>query len=182
MQRTISRDYTAESEFLGEFNRWCNARTREVNIVDGKMVGVKTIDNTPVLVDHLLTNDYIQFYGKMFNHYNLLRPDHSDYYRRCIYRFYDVLENTDPKLFLFMFVDKKTYVDEQIDQKINRMYATNVEDILQFEKEFRKYTDNYKIICIFQIIDDEIRVLLILNPYRKVGGNYFLDSEKYWHY
>lgn len=66
MQRTISKDYTAESEFLGEFNRWCNSRTREINVVDGKMVGIKTMDGTPILVDHLLTNDYIQFYGKMY--------------------------------------------------------------------------------------------------------------------
>jgi hypothetical protein len=122
----------------------------------------------------------------MFNHYNPLRPEHSDYYRRCITRFYEVLENTNPKLFLFMFVDKKTYIDERIDQKVNRVYATTVDDILHFEKEFRKYTDNYKIVCIFQSIGDERRVLFThyknvdiidLETLSKSGGNYFLDDN-----
>jgi hypothetical protein len=35
MTRTISVDYTAESQFLGDFNRWCEARIRsgEINII-----------------------------------------------------------------------------------------------------------------------------------------------------
>lgn len=122
----------------------------------------------------------------MFNHYNPLRPEHSDYYRRCIERFYNILEHDDPKLFLFMFVDKKTYMDERIDQKVNRVYATTVDDILHFEKELRKYTNNYKIVCIFQSIGDERRVLFThyknvdiidLETLSKSGGNYFLDDN-----
>jgi hypothetical protein len=38
MQRTISTDFTSESVFLGEFNRWTNSRTREINIIDGKLI------------------------------------------------------------------------------------------------------------------------------------------------
>ena len=47
MQRTISQDYTAESQFLGEFDRWCNARIErnQINLIDGKLVGTKTMED-----------------------------------------------------------------------------------------------------------------------------------------
>jgi len=68
MQRIISDDYTAQVEFLGDFNRWCNSRIEkgQINLIDGKYVGVKTINDTPVLVDELLAEDYIQFYADTY--------------------------------------------------------------------------------------------------------------------
>jgi hypothetical protein len=68
MERTISDDYTAQTNFLGEFDKWCNDK-----IVKGKMclipgtdVGTRTIDDEPVTVETLLGDDYIHFYGKMY--------------------------------------------------------------------------------------------------------------------
>ena len=43
MQRIISNDYTAQSVFLGDFNRWINFRVEKgkVNLIDGKYLGIK---------------------------------------------------------------------------------------------------------------------------------------------
>ena len=68
MQRIISSDYTAQSTFLGDFDRWSNNRIEngQIKLIDGKYVGTKTINDTPVLVDDLLAEDYIQFYDNMY--------------------------------------------------------------------------------------------------------------------
>jgi hypothetical protein len=88
MQRIISRDYTAESQFLGDFNRWCEARIRsgEINIIDGKEIGTKTMDNTRILVDDLLSNNYLniytQTYGIYIPAYELLQRHHYNWFCR----------------------------------------------------------------------------------------------------
>lgn len=68
MERTMSVDNTAQMDFLGEFNRWCNARIYQnkiINLIDGKDIGIKTINNENVLVEHLLGEAPIQFSGGM---------------------------------------------------------------------------------------------------------------------
>jgi len=88
MQRTISRDYTAEIEFLGEFNRWCEARVRkgEINLIDGREIGTKTMDDTTILVDDLLSNNYLniytQTYGIYIPAYELLQRHHYNWFCR----------------------------------------------------------------------------------------------------
>lgn len=55
MQRQISADYTAQIDFLGEFDRWCNKRRgTSVQIISGELVGTKTTDGAGVIVDTLL--------------------------------------------------------------------------------------------------------------------------------
>lgn len=68
MQRQMSADYTDEGRFLGEFNRWVNHKIQKgaMNLICGKEVGVKTIDNTQVLVDDLMSEDYINLYTGAF--------------------------------------------------------------------------------------------------------------------
>jgi hypothetical protein len=68
MQRQISDDYTAQSEFLGELDSWCNKRVtaKQLRLIPGTDVGIKTIDEEPVTVDTLLSEDYIHFYPKMY--------------------------------------------------------------------------------------------------------------------
>ena len=68
MERTISSDCTSQSQFLGEFNRWTNGRIHrgQVRLIDGKEIGVKTIDDELILVDHLLNEDYIDLYSKAY--------------------------------------------------------------------------------------------------------------------
>ncbi len=58
MQRTISKDFTADSTFSGEFDRWIETRIREqkINAVPGKLLGVKDGNNNPITVDELMSN------------------------------------------------------------------------------------------------------------------------------
>ena len=88
MQRIISRDFTAESEFLGNFNRWCEARIRkgEINVIDGREIGTKTMDENRILVDDLLSNNYLniytQTYGIYIPSYELLQRNHYNWFCR----------------------------------------------------------------------------------------------------
>jgi hypothetical protein len=68
LQRIVSSDYTAQSEFLGNFDKWANkmVNKKQINMIPGTDLGTKTIDNNPVLVDDLLSDDYIKFYDGMY--------------------------------------------------------------------------------------------------------------------
>jgi hypothetical protein len=68
MQRIISSDYTAQTEFLGDFDRWCKKRIekKRMRLIPGTDVGTKSVDEVPVTVDTLLSEDYIHFYPKMY--------------------------------------------------------------------------------------------------------------------
>ncbi len=68
MERSISVDSTARLNFLGEFNRWCNTRIyqdKTIQLIDGKELGVKTMNNQNILVEHLLSDADISFYSGM---------------------------------------------------------------------------------------------------------------------
>ena len=81
MERTISDDFTAQTAFLGEFDEWCNNKIEKgkMRLIPGTDVGTKTIDDEPVTVDILLSDDYIHFYGKM---YGIWIPDKQILNRR----------------------------------------------------------------------------------------------------
>jgi hypothetical protein len=67
LSRLCSREFTNEPEFIGHIDRWCYARTLEkepskkINLVDGKLIGVKTIKDEPVYLDNLLESSYIDY-------------------------------------------------------------------------------------------------------------------------
>jgi hypothetical protein len=88
IQRTISKDYTAESGFLGEFDRWCNTRIEknQIVLIDGKLIGTKTMEETPILIDNLLTNDYIDIYSNTYGIYipanEILKRRHYEWFAR----------------------------------------------------------------------------------------------------
>jgi len=88
MQRTISADYTAQAEFLGDFNRWCNSRVQkhQINLIPGKLIGTKTMDDTMILVDNLLSNDYIDLYPQAYGIYipskEILNRRHYEWFAR----------------------------------------------------------------------------------------------------
>jgi hypothetical protein len=81
MERTISEDYTAETHFLGEFDKWCNSKISKgsMRLIPGTDVGTRTVDDEPVTVDTLLGEDYIHFYGKA---YGIWIPDRMILKRR----------------------------------------------------------------------------------------------------
>ena len=65
MQRTIAADNTAENKFLGNFDRWANKRG-EITKIDGRDIGTKTINDNPIIVDDLMSNNSIDFYKQMY--------------------------------------------------------------------------------------------------------------------
>ena len=68
MQRTISSDYTAQVQFLGDFDRWCNHKIKKniINLVSGTDVGTKTLAEITVLVDDLMREEYINYPENMY--------------------------------------------------------------------------------------------------------------------
>ena len=73
MQRTISTDYTAESQFLGDFDRWCesNIKTNKINMIDGKLIGTKTFDDQIIYLEDLMSTSYLKLDD---NTYGILIP------------------------------------------------------------------------------------------------------------
>ena len=62
IQRTISTDFTAESKFLGSYDRWCESRikTGQINKIDGSKIGIKSVDDAPIKIDDLMSNHYLK--------------------------------------------------------------------------------------------------------------------------
>jgi len=81
MEIQISEDYTAQTQFLGDFDRWCNTKITKgkMRLIPGTEVGIKTVDDEPVIVETLLGEDYIHFYAKM---YGIWIPDNMILKRR----------------------------------------------------------------------------------------------------
>jgi hypothetical protein len=88
MQRKVSSDYTAQAEFLGDFNRWCNTHAQKghVKLIPGKLIGTKTMNDETILVDDLLSNDYIDLYPQAYGIYipakEILNRRHYEWFAR----------------------------------------------------------------------------------------------------
>lgn len=68
MQRTISKDFTAQTEFLGEFDRWIEGQAKKgaVNIIPGGEVGVKDGNDEPILLENLMSADPIDVVPSLY--------------------------------------------------------------------------------------------------------------------
>jgi len=64
IQRNSSHDYTAETKFLGKYDKWCKQRIEngQINMIDGVEIGTKTIDDKPIVIDDLMSNHYLNLY------------------------------------------------------------------------------------------------------------------------
>lgn len=88
MYRIISGDNTAQLEFLGEFNRWVEFRVRkhQICLVDGTLIGTKTIDEEPIRLDNLMSNNYLYIYPKTYGIYipatDILKRRHYEWFSR----------------------------------------------------------------------------------------------------
>lgn len=88
MQRTISSDFTDESHFLGEFNRWCELRIQhgKIKLIDGKLIGTKTMEDTSIGIEMLLSNDYMDIYPNTYGIYipadEVLKRTHYSWFAR----------------------------------------------------------------------------------------------------
>ena len=68
MQRTISNDFTAQSKFLGDFDRWCESRISKgkINLISGVDIGIKTVDDQPILLEDLMSQQYLNIYPQTY--------------------------------------------------------------------------------------------------------------------
>jgi len=55
IQNLVSTDYTSENIILGNISKWC--AKKGMNRIDGRRVGTKLQDGTPLLVDHLMSEE-----------------------------------------------------------------------------------------------------------------------------
>lgn len=64
IQRNSSHDYTAETKFLGLYDKWCKQRIEngKINMIEGVEIGTKTIDEKPIVLDDLMSNHYLDLY------------------------------------------------------------------------------------------------------------------------
>jgi hypothetical protein len=60
VQETMSTDFTSESEFQGKFEQWINSKlNKNINLINGTEIGVKMSDESPIIVDDLMSNNYL---------------------------------------------------------------------------------------------------------------------------
>jgi len=88
IESTMKKDYTAAAQFLGEFDRWCEYRVRKNKIIkiDGKLIGTKDMNDNMVLIDDLMSNEYIDFYADAYGIYipadEVLNRRHYEWFAR----------------------------------------------------------------------------------------------------
>lgn len=64
LEKTISSDYTAESQFLGSSDRWLYeeiTKNNMLNQIPCELLGIKDTDNKLVTIERLMGNTYIDF-------------------------------------------------------------------------------------------------------------------------
>jgi len=76
IEQILSKDFTDESRFLGETSIWLREQLKDgqINLIDGKLLGVKTTEDTPILLENLLAQNYIDFSPDL---YGILIPSHE---------------------------------------------------------------------------------------------------------
>ena len=81
IQNTISHDYTAESKFTGEFNKWCTQKIQsgQMNMIEGVEIGTKTVAEKQIILDDLMSNSYLDLYQGT---YGILIPSEEILNRR----------------------------------------------------------------------------------------------------
>jgi hypothetical protein len=64
IQTISSHDHTAESKFLGQYDRWCMKRVEQgkINLIEGVEIGTKTVDDKQIILDDLMSNHYLDLY------------------------------------------------------------------------------------------------------------------------
>lgn len=71
LQEIISRDLTMDSIFLGKLNTFCLEKIKfgEMNFIDGKEIGIKTMKNRPVYIEDLMSEKTISLIPNMYGIY-----------------------------------------------------------------------------------------------------------------
>jgi hypothetical protein len=81
IQAIASHDYTADTKFLGDYDKWSKEKIHSgnINMIDGVEIGTKTVDERQIIVDDLMSNNYIDLYQGA---YGILIPSEEILNRR----------------------------------------------------------------------------------------------------
>jgi len=71
IQHLSSNDFTAQSVFLGDINHWTETRvkTGQINLISGIDIGVKTLNDKPILIEDLISQQYLELYPETYGIY-----------------------------------------------------------------------------------------------------------------
>jgi hypothetical protein len=112
----VGTHFQNDGTFLGTVEKWCQKQNenQEMNLLDGKIIGIKTSMGKPVLLDHLMNVDYIDYdnsllYGIYIPRKELLRRPKYQYF--AILPVEDVLE-TDSILSKYFKISMVDGVDQ----------------------------------------------------------------------
>lgn len=85
--------FTSETEFLGDLSMFALSLYLEqkINLIDGKMVGVKTMNKKPICIDELLGDGYLEIDP---NNYGIYIPD-DEILNRTHYSWFSVLSKKE---------------------------------------------------------------------------------------
>jgi len=90
--RVSGQDFTAQSDFLGNFSRWCKIESEKgqrVRIIPAEMIGRKTqTEGAPILIEHMLGRNYINLdINRVFGIYipadEILARRNYEWFARC---------------------------------------------------------------------------------------------------
>jgi len=88
IQRTASHDYTADTRFLGDYDKWCKQRIAngKMNMIEGVEIGTKTVDEKKIIVDDLMSNNYLDLhqdaYGILIPSEEILNRNKFEWFAR----------------------------------------------------------------------------------------------------
>jgi hypothetical protein len=91
LENMISNDYTAESVFLGNINNWLNVNVEKnnINLLESEYIGVKDLNDNPVTIEKLFSNNYIEFNPKFYGVY----VPNNEIIKRNNYNWFSKLSN-----------------------------------------------------------------------------------------
>ena len=122
--------FTSELEFLGEMEKWCFERVRanEMSLIDGTKCGVKTKIGKPILLENLMSDDFLdvddnEMYGIVIPREELLsRPNYQWF---AILPYQDVL-NAKTIISKYMAASMVDSVRSYYDQKRKSLSMVNI--------------------------------------------------------
>jgi hypothetical protein len=89
IQTLLSEDVTSESFFLGKVSQWCyiEVQKKTIELVDGKLVGTKNMQNNPILLDDLMSSTkkldlFPKTYGIWIPEKQILMRRHYEWFAR----------------------------------------------------------------------------------------------------
>ena len=63
LEGLVGSDFTSTMDFEGSCNRWLHKETIEnrMKLINGKIFGIRNMEEQPVYVDNLLSNSFVKF-------------------------------------------------------------------------------------------------------------------------